>query len=329
MVINKSAGKGCAQSILSKVIAKKLIADGIADKPIDKTTYRSIDSVLRVSNRRDLYVTLRKAGRPAEGPLWIPSFIDAEIWRQAVRQFKPSETLDRNVEKFLLPKMDEYIEKISDEELASITRDYLLERGVLNTPIAQRKGNTYYFDKNEVYSLDKKSQLFPYEKGVKDNLYGARCWGIINMNVWHKAVSSFKVGETLKECVEVFLKTERVIHAPQELSPVDRLIQHISPAVYERVPENEDKSTFDRIRVTVGLPRSHFGSWEALENEVQKYQHEIYQRVIQKVEKDRRFRKYGVSINLLKLSNAVLPHDFSMEFIFELTWNGQSERLSP
>ena len=150
MVIDKSTGKGCAQSILSRVITKRLIAEGIADKPIDKTTCRTIDSYLRVTNKKDLYVTLRKVGKPAEGPLWVPSFIDAEIWGQAVRQFKPSETLDSNVEKFLLPKMDEYIEQISDEELASITRDYLLERGVLNTPIAQRKGDTYYFDENEV-----------------------------------------------------------------------------------------------------------------------------------------------------------------------------------
>ena len=34
MVIDKTIGKGCAWSITSKVTAKKLIAEGIINKPI-------------------------------------------------------------------------------------------------------------------------------------------------------------------------------------------------------------------------------------------------------------------------------------------------------
>ena len=62
-------------------------------------------------------------------------------------------------EKHLLPQMDEYLQNIPDTELASMTRDLLIEHGVIHSPIAQRAGDTYYFNENEVYTLDKASQL--------------------------------------------------------------------------------------------------------------------------------------------------------------------------
>ena len=42
----------------------------------------------------------------------------------------------------------------------------LIEQGVINSPISQRGGDTYYFDENEVYSLDKNSERFLYEKRI-------------------------------------------------------------------------------------------------------------------------------------------------------------------
>lgn len=138
------------------------------------------------------------------------------------------------------------------------------------------------------------------------------------MNVWRKAVSQFEVGMTLQECISAFLKTELVHRIPQELSHVDRLVQSIAPPAYERVPGNNNKTTFDHIRMTVGLPRYQFNSWEALLNEVKKHQRGIYQRVAQRLEKDRQFKKYGIPMNFLKVSDVILRRDFSMEFIFEL-----------
>ena len=96
------------------------------------------------------------------------------------------------------------------------------------------------------------------------------------------------------------------------------LFRSIAPPMYERVPGNDDESTFDYIRITVGFPRYQFNSWEALQNEVKKYQPEIYQRVTQRIEKDRQFKKYGIPMNFLKVSDVILRRDFSMEFIFEL-----------
>lgn len=270
---------------------------------------------------------LQKGDEMAGEPLWMPSFIDGEIWQQAAGKFNVLTELDRNVEKHLLPKMDEYLKNISDTELVSMTRDFLIQQSVINTPVSQRGGKTYYFNENEIYSLDKEARLFPYEGRTKFNKFEVRGETCFNMNVWLKAASQFKVGATLEECIETFLKTELVHRVPKEPSSIDRLVQYISPPIYERVPENQDEATFDYIRMTVGLPRYRFNSWKALQDEVEKHRREIYRKVLQKLESDRQFKSCGVPINFLKLTDAILRRDFAIEFIFEL--KGQEDNPLP
>lgn len=321
MVIDKTTGKGCAQSILSKTVTEKLISDGIAGKFILRKKPRDNWYYLLQVERfmgGDMYVLSMKGDLSAKEALWIPSFLDRDIWERAVSKFQSNGKLCINVEKYLLPEMDEYIQSFSDEELVFITRDFLIENGVLNTPVAQHKGKTYYFNENEVYSLDKGSKLFPDEKRLKFSKFTVRGESCFNDNLWRKAVSCFEVGRTLTECVRLFMTTELVHHTPRELSPAERLVQYISAPVYKRFPENKNESTFDFIRMTVGLPTYQYASWEDLRSEVKKYKPEIYRRVIQKLKKDRQFKKFGVPINFLKLNDVALLHDFSLEFIFEL-----------
>lgn len=319
MVIDKTTGKGCAWSIVSKTITKRLVADGIVNKTIFKRVRPSGCSLIQVANYgKDMYVKSKIEKEVSEEPLWVPTFIDKRLWEQAVSKFKIYWTLDRNLEKYLLPEMEDYLQNISNSELVSITREFLIENDVINTAIRQHKGNTYYFNENEIYSFDKDSQLFPYGKRVKFDVFQIRCETCFNMTVWRKAASRFEVGMTLEECIEIFLETELTHQVPQEPTPIDRLAQYITPPVYERVPGNNNETTFDRIRIMVGLPRYQFNSWETLRNEVKKYQREIYQRVVRKLEEDRQFKRYGVPINFLKLSNVTLLRDFSLEFIFEL-----------
>ncbi len=210
MVIDKSTGKGCAWSIASRTITKKLIAEGIIGKPFarkqTRRRYRLL-SAEKFSGGR-VYITWWRGSGSADEALWTPSFIEAGIWERGVSRFCPFERLDRNVENYLLPEMGEYLQSIPDAELVSMTRDFLIEHGVINVPISQRKGNTYYFNENEVYSLDAKSERFQYEKRVKHNLFYAEYETCFNMNVWRKAVSRFEVGMTLGECISIFLKTE-------------------------------------------------------------------------------------------------------------------------
>lgn len=231
-------------SIASKTMATQLIADGIMGRAISRKARPNGHDLLCVVKAGDeVYIKAQRGDELTDEPLWIPSFIDVEIWQQAVSRFHGFTRLDRNVEKYLLPKMDEYLQNIPDTDLISMTRDFLIAHGVINKPISQRRGKTYYFNESEVYVLDEEAIFFPCEKRRRFDRFEVMGETCFNMNVWHKAVSQFEIGTTLKECIEIFLKTELVHSAPQELSSIDRLIQYISPPIYERVPENKDETT--------------------------------------------------------------------------------------
>lgn len=320
MVIDKETGRGCAWSITSKTIARQLIADGIVGQPLfSRPRKEGFDLILTYKDScNEIYVTLLNNQTLAPESLWSPSFIDEGTWTRAVSQFRRYVSLERNVENFLIPIMDEYLKNIPDTELSAMTKEFLIGQGIIRTPIRQISGDTYYFNEREIYSLDKGSQLFPYDVRLDFNLFKVRYETCFDMRVWFKAVSQFKVGMTLEECIYIFLETKIARHTPQEQAPFDRLVQMIGTPEYERIPENQDASTFDRIRVTVGLSRYLFPSWEDLRSEVKKYRHEIYQQCVQRIAADRRFKRYGVPINFIKLSDATLLRNFSIELIFEL-----------
>lgn len=124
MVINKATGRGCALSMASKTITEKLIAEGIVGKTIyrkhrinSKNSY-DLFQVVKFMYEENAYIRSRKDDELGEEPLWTPSFIDAGVWRQAVSRFQNFDRLDQSVEKYLLSGMEEYLQSISDAELA-------------------------------------------------------------------------------------------------------------------------------------------------------------------------------------------------------------------
>lgn len=320
MPIDKTTGKGCGQSIVSTVIAKRLAEDGIVGKIISKTQMRNGEHYLlqvKSMGNSGLCLLWVHSSMLTDETLWTPSFIDKEKWERAVRKFRDMEDLSSVIEKHLLPEMDEEIQSISDERLASLTKKFLIEKGVLNTPIAQRSGETYYFNEYEVYSHDKEKR-FQYEKGLKTNTFQVYCGPCFNNRVWFKAISRFEVGMSLDECIRVFMATRLTFHAKKDPSPIERLVQNIPAPVYEHFPENKNKNTFDYVRMAVGLSRYQYETWEDLRAAVKKYRRKIYKRVFQKLDESFQHNRYGVPISFLKLSDVTLRRDYTMEFIFEL-----------
>lgn len=324
MAIDKTTGKGCAWCIASRGITLGLIAEGIVNQVIAKRPYYKSHIFLQVvPYREDIYVNpayeTPEGGGVPEETFWAPSFLDREAWERAIQKFRLYRPLDENVVHYLLPEMVDYLQTIPDTELVSMTRDFLIEYGVINQPIRQYNGATYYFNEDEIYSKDK-AKLFPVEGLIKFNIFKITGTGtsFFSTSVWRKAATQFEVGMTLTECIEIFLNTELTFQPPPEPAPVDRLVQRIALPVFERTPGNQNEATFDRIRIMVSLPRYQFDSWNALRDAVKKYQQEIVQRVVQKLEGNRQFKGYGVPVNFLKLSSVTLLRDFSLEFIFEL-----------
>ena len=100
MVIDKTTGKGCAWRIASKTITKRLIAEGIMDKPFARKPTRSRYRLLSAEKFSDgqVIITWRRGSGVADETLWTPSFIEAGIWEQGASRFRPLERLDENVE---------------------------------------------------------------------------------------------------------------------------------------------------------------------------------------------------------------------------------------
>lgn len=82
----------------------------------------------------------------------------------------------------------------------------------------------------------------------------------------------------------------------------------------ERETGNKKVNTFDFIRVDVGVPQGRKDKISFIKNNLA----ELTKRVLKKIENSKRFQKYGVPINFLKLSNVVLRCDDLIEFTFEL-----------
>ena len=318
---DKSSGRGCAWCIAARKLAGELVEDGILNQPIIREPRKSEpDIIYRFDGSGYLYRANSKwlASRPADEPLWTPTIIVPEVWAKAVSAFRPRHDLKYNVEYFLLPEMPDYVLSMSDDELVLLIHDFLLESGVVKSPIRQISGDTYFFNEDEIYTQDKGSEHFEYESRLKFHIFKVDDFSSFNMNVWAKAASQFKVGMTLTDCIRVFLDTELEFNPNVNYSYMERLVQRVEAPEYERVPENHNEATFDRIRVQVGLPRYMFDSWDELCAAVKENRAEIDRRVLQRIETDRHFKKFKVPINFIKLSNVLLRRSFALEYIFEL-----------
>lgn len=119
-------------------------------------------------------------------------------------------------------------------------------------------------------------------------------------------------------CVRIYINTELVNQRGVDWPFIDRLVQSIEKPSYEREPWNQNKKTFDRIRVTVNLPRYMFETWDELKQAVKDNRQEINQKVLTKIETDRSFKKFGLPVNVLQLSDVVLCRNYTLEYIFEL-----------
>lgn len=321
---DKTTGRGCARSIAARRLTNELIADGVLNQPIARHRLKDgSDVVFRFDpfERYDRVGSKWLQDRPVDEPLWVPTIVASGVWEKAAESFLPRHDLKENVECFLLPQMEEYFSAMSEKEIAAMIREFLLEQGIINIPIRQIHGDTYYFNTDEIYTQDKGSQLFPYDVKLKFDLFEVRDHSSFNMTVWAKAAKQFEFGMSLTDCIKIFLNTQLRQEPKEERSYIDRMVQYVHSPEYERVPENLNENTFDRIRVVVGLPRFMFQSWDELRAAVRENRKEIDRRVLQKIADDRRFKKFGVTVNVLRLSEVLLRRNYSLEYIFELKNN--------
>lgn len=96
-------------------------------------------------------------------------------------------------------------------------------------------------------------------------------------------------------------------------NPIDRHIGKIGPFIFDRIPENTNKNTFDFIRCDVSIMGVEDKYIFCKEN----YK-EIIGRVLDKLESSQSFKKYHVPTNILRVSRATVLKDGDLAILFEI-----------
>lgn len=311
-----ATGMGSAHRIVAQVMGRELAEQGIAEKPILFRKFKKnyalcfFSSHLSFSYDRQ---TLFTAPDP-DIKLWAPANIPREVWVRATEQFRFGCSLEHNIDHFLLPILGCAPEYFAYERLLETTEQIFIAEGVCMAPIRKIKSSVYYFDTDRIY---RKDQGLIFENAAELRRRNLWCCRLVNMGIWYKASTQFQEGASLRECIDLFFRTE-LLAVPQAHTLLERFVTRIEPASYEREPGNWNDRTFDRIRVYVNLSQTLYTDWDELKQAIREHRKDIDRMVLDKIANDRRFRKYGIPINSLKLSVLLLRRERCLEYIFEL-----------
>lgn len=196
--------------------------------------------------------------------------------------------------------------------------------------IFKRNGKLYYFFNSQgIYSsihrdevLNSDLYYFPW-KIFRENRYYfidmtvsvADALFLYNYNGFKRAVNLLKVGQTINDLIEIYNAIKPTYsHWHNDL---ERFVTTIEEPEYVCIPENQNKNTsFDYVYVTVNVVSEWYTDRKSYINS---HSREIKKMVLERIETDKNFKKYGLPINFLKLSRAIFsPRKSSIQFLFEL-----------
>ena len=194
-------------------------------------------------------------------------------------------------------------------------------------------GKIYYFDndgicrtiedktiKRQIAGLNCQIKGVVYDRQKNQLFVGHFC----NYNTWRNAASRIKEGDTIDRFLDYYAHPVVVSRAPTMPKPIpkiedglDYLITRIDKPDYCREPENLNKKTFDFIVVRVFLVTEN--AFPGRNQYIKENLKGICERAAGRIEKDYQFARFGVPINVLKLSSAkLIRHGSYLELIFEL-----------
>jgi hypothetical protein len=184
--------------------------------------------------------------------------------------------------------------------------------------IRRRRGYRYYFDSNGIYHKEKDPTYTSVstcyvesidETGKLMDLDGVR----IAM-----AVKLLNHGDTIMDFVNIYNRVYAGMYSDNTaFGIIDRIIGKIERPMFERMPENPNKKTFDRIRLSVGVCLTLYTRKEAMQL-IKENIEEANLRVVEYLQNNKSFIKYGVPISFLKIASITFTRDSRLEYIFEL-----------
>lgn len=188
--------------------------------------------------------------------------------------------------------------------------------------IRRCKGIEYYFntdgvlESKKIYGCTGSIDLYDTFsiETENENMFlkdmGFKC---INLLALRKAIARLEIGDSIQKFEEI-IDNVRIEHHEKKKG-IERFITKIEKPTFERTPENENNNTFDFIRVDVNILKN----FDEKRKYIRNHHNEICNMVLKKIEKDKRFLKYGIPINFLKIEKATLISRMDIiEFLFSI-----------
>lgn len=168
--------------------------------------------------------------------------------------------------------------------------------------------NLYYFPKSMDFV-----HITSYFLDMSNNV--ANALHLNNYNTFKKAINLLEVGQTTNDLIKIYNSVK--LEDNHWNNDLERFITTIEKPDYVCIPENPNKDTsFDYVYVNVNV----VSRWDTDRAEyIKKNSKEISKKALERIETDRKFKKYGIPINFLKLSKAIFSANLSLiQFLFEL-----------
>ena len=194
---------------------------------------------------------------------------------------------------------------------------------MINKVFVEREGHSYGFNYRGEFACIGKSSYEGKEAKVNEELmadvFNFFTTTSAQFKLVRQIIAKLEIGDTIKTLNDkVVQERKRRRDKYKEEHPDDsfeRFITKIDKPVFERATDNLQKETFDFIRVDVSIVTT----WhEDRMKYIQKNQHEITKRVIERIQDSKRFQAMGVPINFWKISSITLTRDSILEYLFEL-----------
>lgn len=197
---------------------------------------------------------------------------------------------------------------------------------ITNKVIRARDKRIYYFDNQGVYrsvplAKARSMQLQNIDRLWYDGSYNVNVIRdlqdknikINNVTLLLKVIAMLKEGDTI-ETFDEYLATTN-IEKHEKPTGLNLFITKIEKPVFYREPSNKKTNTFDFIYIDVNIIQE----WsEDRLTYIQKHRKAIFKRVLEQLEKNKSFQKFGLPINFLKVSRITLRRDSVLEFVLEL-----------
>lgn len=191
--------------------------------------------------------------------------------------------------------------------------------------IYRKQGKIFYFDNNGIYSsipvIDVPPNLL---KGIffgEDNfptiLTSHIEYGCTNGHIAAMALARLHEGDTIERFEELLSTCKPAPKNSHKPQGIDAFICRIDNPIFYRSSNNINAKTFDYIYIDVSIVSNN--TMKNRDEYLKEHIGEIRQRVVEKLAKSGKFKKYGIPINFLRICRTTLKRTSNvLQFVFEL-----------